>query len=1122
MTRSMSKLVLGVAAAAVAVSGCRCGPTNVGGSKGEIRIVYDQDGVRVSGETGLYDFGQVPMGKTVAQKLIVQNIGRGILSVQAFEKVSGVPVTLGTVAEANPVFALNYDPTDIPSGETREFDLSFMPPLDPVQKSVLHEAQIQLRAGNTDPGKETAAITLRGTAVSGECDFDRTIDFGAVATGDTFVVSRTIHNGRPIDAQSFAGDITSSQGDGVFTYTAESSRGDFIIPSGKDKTIAIQFAPTESRDYFARVTVRPADGCPDVQVRLIGTGVNAVLSWTPATLDFGYVPPQTQVTADLTFANQAMRPVQLSGLNAFEGSTVSMVYKVTAADPGDLTKLTIPPSTRDASGTIVPGTAKLTMSFKPSVLGPKQATLKATCDLRNQPTVVVPLRGFGGGPAIDVRPSPVLDFGRVAYFAGANPPSFGTRRLTIQNVGTRPAAPDPRANLKLGALGAGKPYWSVVAKNSYTDVAELCVGAFDATSNTCLDDLPSTGPNSYNPANGLDAASMADVPVRVTPSGLVTGAPPGTVKEWEVTFFSNDARNPAVKITVRANPVLLPPCNYTVTPLNLNFGVVTPPSTKDLGFAVHNNGTNATDVCLLTNLDMRAGSDPMYSLPAGTVAEHELQPGETYQVLVRAWPQGPLPPSPTAALGEVLFNMSNPTNPQGDVHLTATIAPSCLTIAPSSLDFGTVQRNCNSPDRSFQIYNTCGTSVTINSFSMIAPAGEPAGGPNCAGTVPCPEFFTVSTGGISAGTLVCPPGQTSSGGTCIAGSSAPLSFSLKYRPINYGPDSGAFLLRVTQAGQQVDYVVTLRGNGDTMGLNTDTFRQDSKPKADILLVVDNSCSMYDKQVSLATNFQSFIKYATTSQVDFQIGVTTTDMDLGGQQGRLVAKTGGTIRIFRPTTPNLEQEFQALITDQNVLGTAGSGTECMMEPATLALTAPLITDPANNLGLLRQDAVLAVVAVTDAQDQSPQPPAYYLNQLLNIKGAQRPGLFTYNVVGPFLPSPPAGCSYDSTTDDGKHAFMVAQTNGVREEICTPDWAKALENIGKNAFGFRTNFYLTARPDLTAQPIDVQVDGLPLAATDGRGAVVWTYDPTNNSINFEPLYVPEPGKTLTVTYRVACIP
>ncbi len=1122
MTRSLSQLVLAAGVVSLVVSGCTCrtgqGPI---GQKGEIRIIFETDGVTVEGENGTYDFGQVPMGKAEPRKLVVRNTGLGVLSVIAFEKSSGVAVQLGTsVVEANPVFTLAYEPIEISPGETHEFDLTFTPPQDLVNKQVPHEAIILLRAENTEAGKDTSQITLKGVGVSGECDLPRTLDFGAVARGDTFAQSVTIKNTRPIDSLAFVGDIQSAQGEGVFTYTPESPRGEFTILSGKEKTVTINFLPTEARDYFANVTMRAADGCPDVRIRLIGTGVDSVLSWTPSTVDFGYVTPGLTVPGEVTFQNKALRAVALTGIVAVEGSNPSSVYKVTQANPGDLTKLTVPAATRDATGAIVDGTVKLTMSFRPTVLGPKQGVLRANTDLRTQATVAVPLRGFGGGPDIDVKPAPALNFGRVAYFAGANPASYATRKVSLQNVGTRPNPPDPRANLKLGAGGNGKPYWTVVPKNANSADAEICVGLFDVNTGTCANDLPATGPGAYDPAVGLEASgtrALLDIPIRVTPNGL--GA-----KEWEVTFLSNDPDEPTFTITVQANAVQLPPCNYTVTPLNLNFGVVTPPNTKDLGFSVRNNATNAGDICLLSNLEMKAGSDAIFSLPAGAVAERELQPGETVQVLTRAWPQGQLPATPTAVTGQVVFNMSNPARPEATVNLTATLAPSCLTISPNALDFGTVQKDCNSPDRTFQIYNSCSQAVTINQFQMIAPAGEPAGGPNCPGTAACPEFFSVSTGGITPGTVIQPP----------SGSSAPVSFSLKYRPINYGPDTGAFLIKVTQAGQQVDYVVTLRGVGDTMGLNTDTFRQDSKPKADILLVIDNSCSMSDEQQLLATNFNSFIKYAVSSQVDFQIGVTTTDDDTGGEQGSLVPFPGSAAgclatdcKIFRPTTPGLEQKFGGTVN----LGINGSGWETCMSPAVKALTAPKITNPQENGGLLRMDAVLAVVCVSDAIDQAAQPASYYLNQLQNIKGAQRPGLFTYNVVGPFNGNPPSGCYYDGGADDGKHAYMVTQTNGVREEICTPDWAKALENIGKNAFGFRTNFFLTARPDGAAdvdpntpgtQSVIVAIDGTTLPPTDVRGARVWEYDSTNNSVNFEPLYVPEPGKTLTVTYRVACIP
>ena len=1114
MIKSSTKLLAFGSFLALLTQGCEGCRTQVPPrSKGEVRIIYtDSNNVQMSGDNGVYDFGTVSMGKTVTQKLTVQNVGLGTLTIQRFAKTSGDATKVGTfIDDPMPVFDIGFTTeTNLGSGESVEFDINFTPPVKDGVAQDPHETILVMTSGDTEVGKENATITLRGVGVSGECDLPASIDFGAVARGDTFDITFDYVNQRPIDTRAYLGAVESQQGDGIFVISPDSPKGDFLLPAMRTKTATFTFKPTEARDYIATVRMRRAEGCPEKPVRLIGTGVAAVLSWTPATLDFGYAPPGTLLNGEVTFTNLSLRPVTLNVLATREGSNPSAVFKVVEADTGDVTKLTVPGGTRDSvSNTITGGTAKAKLTFKPLVLGPRLGQLVATTVLTSQPMISVTLKGVGGGPDIDVRPAPTLAFGRIAYFPTASPASFANRKLTVQNVGTRPTPADPRANLKLGQSdGAGgfvKPYWEVTAMAG-SDLSEICVGVFDTATGMCTNDLPTTGPGRYDPVQGLEAGgatSILDIPVRITPNGLGTRA-------FTVKVYSNDPDEAVTTVQITANSVMLPPCDVEITPIALQFGIVSPPSIRDLDFTIRNRLTGPNDSCLITNLELLpetgtpTGMPAVFSLPGGSVNELELMPSETKQVMVRAWPQGMLPPQPAQVVGKVAFNLASPTTPSASVTLTATIANSCLTISPSTLDFGTVKKDCNSPPRDFQIYNSCASEVIINTATMGSAAGEGPGGPNCMGTSPCPEFFVVS--GIAGGTRVAP------------GSTTPISFSLKYRPINYGPDTGAFVLSVTQGGQPLDYVVALTGKGDMLGLNTDTFRQDTKPKADILLVIDDSCSMGDKQMALSQNMNAFLQYATSNQVDFQMGVTNTELT-DATRGELKRTPAGN-KILRPTTPNLLTEFQALVK----VGTSGFSESCV-EPATRALTAPLITDPTKNAGFLRNEAVLAVVCVTDARDQAPQAPVFYLNQLLNIKGSQRASQFTYNVVGPFLPSSPSGCSYDDP-NDGRHDFMVSQTNGVKEEICTPNWAVALERIGKNAFGYRTNFFLTSRPDLSApMGIQVAIDGVPILAVDpdpNLASRIWTYDGTNNSINFEPLYVPEPGKTLTVTYVAACIP
>lgn len=1083
-----TKLTTAIAVAMMmSLAGCRCDNGGTGVSPGEISFEFEaDDGSTLIQEDGLYDFGQVYMGQTKTMKLRVLNTGNGTIRLLGISKASGDAVEVNpVVVEANPVFKLVYNDADVGSGSRQEYDITFLPPADPDPNLKTRDHQVILTLQLSNAQKATATITLKGTAVSGKCELPKELDFGAVARGDSFGRTVTFSNAGPLNSSAMVGQITSNSGDDkAFTFTADSVQGEVTIVPGQNKTATINFSPTEIKDYLALVKMRASDQCPDVTVKLIGTGVDSVLTWTPSPLDFGYVTPGLTIPKDLTFQNLSMAPVTLSNVR-----TLSSEFKIEAPTTATIV---IPAASRDDQRALKPGTAVVTLSFKPTLLGPRTSQMTFSTTLAKQPSGAAQLKGYGGGPDIDVKPGPLLNAGRIAFETGQN--YFTNRKITVQNVGTRPNPPDVKANLHLGQGGTGK-LWDVAVVGGNTALDEICVGEWDATGGTCLGVLSSA----YNPAVGLEAQgarSLIDIPLRLMPKSL-------GLKEWEITIYSDDPDEPAYKVTVKAEAKQYPPCNFTVSPTSLNFGLVTPPDYKDLSFAITNRGTAAGDICLVSNLDIKIGSDPIFTLPAGPINDRELNPGEILNVLVRAWPQGTLPATVTNATGAVNFQINNPATPDRDVVLNAAIAQSCLTISPDDLDFGTVQKDCNSATRTFSIYNTCTGNVTVNSFSMVAPAGEPAGGPNCAGASPCPEFIAVSTAGVAPGTVYAP-------------NAAPATFSIKYKPINYGPDTGAFLLKVTQNGNVVDYIITLRGTGDTVGLNTDTFRQDSKPKADILLVIDDSCSMSDKQQALATNFGSFIKYAVSAQVDYQIGVTTTDMDDPARQGRIIGDASNP-KILKNTTPNVQSLFAAKVN----VGINGSATEECASIAVAALTAPIVTN--ENAGLVRTDASLAVVCVSDARDQSPNSVAFYANQLLNIKGAQRASQFSYNGVVPTLPSAPSGCSYDDSTagNDPKHGQMIQNLGGIKEEICNPDWAKALEQIGKNAFGYRTNFFLIATPD-TSKPIVVKIDGVVLANVDSRGATVWTYDPVGNSVNFEPLYVPEPGKTLTITYYVQCIP
>jgi hypothetical protein len=68
---------------------------------------------------------------------------------------------------------------------------------------------------------------------------------------------------------------------------------------------------------------------------------------------------------------------------------------------------------------------------------------------------------------------------------------------------------------------------------------------------------------------------------------------------------------------------------------------------------------------------------------------------------------------------------------------------------------------------------------------------------------------------------------------------------------------------------------------------TDIFLQNSRNVVDVLLIVDNSCSMVEEQDKLAGNFTSFIQHFGGVDVDYKIGVITTDTLHEEFMGRMV-------------------------------------------------------------------------------------------------------------------------------------------------------------------------------------------------------------------------------------------
>jgi hypothetical protein len=298
---------------------------------------------------------------------------------------------------------------------------------------------------------------------------------------------------------------------------------------------------------------------------------------------------------------------------------------------------------------------------------------------------------------------------------------------------------------------------------------------------------------------------------------------------------------------------------------------------------------------------------------------------------------------------------------------------------------------------------------------------------------------------------------------------------------------------------------------------TDIFYQKPADLVDILLVVDNSCSMAPYQSKLASNFQSFIQFFVDVDVDYHIGVTTTTVTepwVGGgctqQQVNQIPAPGHLVydRVIDSETNNAEQLFSQMVN----VGTCGSGSEMGLEAAALALGS------AANADFLRQDAELSVIFVSDEEDGSPKPVNDYLNAFRAAKpDGGRESMDVSALVVTDLSSCDAQQLQAGATTGNRYLDVAEQGKGVIGNICADDFASIVTDLSLNSSRLSDTFYLSSRPDLTTLTVEVNAEVYP--CEDGA----WNYlletqeDGTELPvIVFEREFLPSPSSQVAIRY------
>ncbi len=319
-------------------------------------------------------------GELVFSRQLV-DFGAAVPGVERRERIellnqTGATLVLTGASSTHPAFSLSFPPSmTFSPGETRELEVRYLPSGTEPDAATL---EVTTRLGNV-----TAALKAIGTPTTPDCALPGTLDFGLVSNGDSLSLEVVLQNSTALEGIAFVGPV-----EGVEPPAFSTTSGSFPLNAMNEHTAAFTFQPLESREYAATVRLRRHHLCAEQPLRLMGTGVASVLSWTPATASFGTVAVGTTARMTVVFTNLLFRPVRLSQFAVQEGASLSGVFSVMPSE------LSVPAATRGVDGTVISGMASVEVSFTPDQGGPCAAQLTARTELAGQPSISVALRGL--------------------------------------------------------------------------------------------------------------------------------------------------------------------------------------------------------------------------------------------------------------------------------------------------------------------------------------------------------------------------------------------------------------------------------------------------------------------------------------------------------------------------------------------------------------------------------------------------------------------------------------------------------------------------------------------------------------------------------------------------------
>ena len=316
--------------------------------------------------------------------------------------------------------------------------------------------------------------------------------------------------------------------------------------------------------------------------------------------------------------------------------------------------------------------------------------------------------------------------------------------------------------------------------------------------------------------------------------------------------------------------------------------------------------------------------------------------------------------------------------------------------------------------------------------------------------------------------------------------------------------------------------LTMEGTGADYSLYEESFYQGFFESVDVLWVMDTSGSMSEEAALVQDYFDTFINQFVDLDLDYHLGITTTDMDFALYKGRL---QGDPLYVT--------SEMDAATVTSTVIATiseiyaqGGSGSEQGLAAAQAALSEPLVST--DNAGFFRStdeygnEVALASIVVTDEEDDSSVSASSFSSWYNALKTDADKATFSAVCGDPADSSNwLGGCmnlsnGTQSSEAGQKYIDTANNTGGIWSSLCNDDYSQVLTHLSVTAAGMSIEFCLSKEPT-SISDMTVTVDGAVIDYYSGYTGEGWKYETDTNCITFYGDTIPAPGATVYVSYK-----